>query len=114
MQASYPLILIDVPCSGTGTLGRVPELRLRLTPERLNEAERLQASILEDAWGKLQPGGLLFYATCALNRKENEGRMEKFLKANATARLCEQRLFLPELPGHDALFLAVLKKEQTA
>lgn len=114
VQASYPIILIDVPCSGTGTLGRVPELRLRLTPERLNEAERLQASILEDAWGKLQPGGLLFYATCALNRKENEGRIEKFLKANDSARLCEQRLFLPELPGHDALFLAVLRKEQTA
>ena len=49
-----------------------------------------------------------------MNRKENEGRIEKFLKANGSARLCEQRLFLPELPGHDALFLAVLKKEQTA
>ena len=112
VQASYPLILIDVPCSGTGTLGRVPELRLRLTPERLNEAERLQASILEDAWGKLQPGGLLFYATCALNRKENEGRIERFLKAHDSASLCEQSLFLPELPGHDALFLAVLRKER--
>lgn len=111
VEASFPLILIDVPCSGTGTLGRVPELRLRLTPERLNEAERLQASILENAWGKLQPGGLLFYATCALNRKENERRIERFLKCNDSALLCDQRLFLPELPGHDALFLAVLRKQ---
>ncbi|MBR5882064.1 MAG: hypothetical protein IKY97_01095, partial [Mailhella sp.] len=112
VQASYPLILIDVPCSGTGTLGRVPELRLRLNPDRLNEAERLQASILENAWGKLQPGGLLFYATCALNRKENESRIERFLKAHDSANLCEQSLFLPELPGHDALFLAVLRKKR--
>ena len=56
VPASYPLILLDVPCSGTGTLGRAPELRIRLTPEKLNEAERLQAAILGDAWGKLQAG----------------------------------------------------------
>ena len=110
VDAKYPLILLDVPCSGTGTLGRVPELRIRLTPEKLNEAERIQASILEDAWGKLQEGGLLFYATCALNKKENEKQIEKFLSSQSNATLCEQRLFLPELPGHDALFLAVLKK----
>lgn len=115
VEAVFPLILLDVPCSGTGTLGRVPELRIRLTPEKLNEAEKIQASILEDAWSKLLPGGILFYATCALNRKENEGRIEKFLKTygveqGGNARLSEQRLFLPEIPGHDALFLAVLCK----
>ncbi|MBR3880265.1 MAG: hypothetical protein IKJ34_01520 [Mailhella sp.] len=115
VDVHYPLILLDVPCSGTGTLGRVPELRLRLTPDKLNEAERLQGVILEDAWSKLRPGGLLFYVTCALNRKENEGRIEKFLRMHGTenggdAFLEEQRLFLPELPGHDALFLAVLEK----
>jgi len=112
VPASYPLILLDVPCSGMGTLRRAPELRIRLTPEKLNEAERLQASILGDAWGKLQAGGLLFYATCALNKKENERQLEKFLAGREDATLCEQRLFLPELPGHDALFLAVLKKQR--
>jgi 16S rRNA (cytosine967-C5)-methyltransferase len=115
VHAAYPLILLDVPCSGTGTLGRVPELRIRLTPEKLNEAERLQAEILEDAWECLLPGGMLFYVTCALNRKENEGRIAKFLAEHRAehggdASLVEQRLFLPSLPGHDALFLAVLNK----
>lgn len=115
VEASYPLILLDVPCSGTGTIGRVPELRLRLTPEKLQEAERIQAVILEDAWKKLQPGGTLFYVTCALNRCENEGQIERFLAHHGAggaddAKLREQRLFLPELPGHDALFLAVLDK----
>jgi len=118
VEAFFPLILLDVPCSGTGTLGRVPELRIRLTPEKLNEAERLQASILEDAWSKLQTGGFLFYVTCALNQKENERRIAKFLAVHGTehggnATLCEQRLFLPDLLGHDALFLAVLRKEIT-
>ncbi|WP_446424839.1 transcription antitermination factor NusB [Mailhella sp.] len=115
VEASFPLILLDVPCSGTGTLGRVPELRLRLSPEKLAEAERLQASILNDAWGKLQSGGMLFYVTCALNRRENEGQVERFLQAHGVenggdASLVDQCLFLPEFPGHDALFFAVLKK----
>lgn len=119
VPASFPLILLDVPCSGTGTLGRAAELRLRLTPDKLNEAERLQASILENAWSKLLPGGVLFYATCALNRKENEKQIAKFLAVHGKenggdAILCVQRLFLPELPGHDALFLAVLTKEMGA
>jgi 16S rRNA C967 or C1407 C5-methylase (RsmB/RsmF family) len=53
--------------------------------------------------------------TCALNRKENEGRIAKFLAEHGAehggdASLVEQRLFLPSLPGHDALFLAVLNK----
>jgi 16S rRNA C967 or C1407 C5-methylase (RsmB/RsmF family) len=57
---------------------------------------------------------MLFYVTCALNRRENEGQIERFLSVHGAeggdARLLEQRLFLPELPGHDALFFAVLKK----
>jgi len=115
IDETFPLILLDVPCSGTGTLGRAPELRIRLSPDRLAEAERLQGEILEDAWRKLQPGGALFYVTCALNRRENEGRIEQFLtrhgcEKGGDARLEEQRLFLPQLPGHDALFFAILRK----
>lgn len=111
VEASFPLILLDVPCSGTGTLGRVPELRLRLSPEKLREAEKLQKAILENAWSKLQPGGVLFYVTCALNKRENEEHVADFLRSSgADAGVAEQRLFLPELPGHDALFLAILKK----
>ncbi len=115
VSGTFPLVLLDVPCSGTGTLGRVPELRLRLSPERLAEAERLQGEILEDAWGKLQSGGALFYVTCALNQRENEERIVRFLGVHGrenggNASLEEQRLFLPQLPGHDALFLAILRK----
>ena len=115
VEGAFPLILLDVPCSGTGTLGRVPELRLRLSPERLAEAEKLQESILAEAWNRLLPGGKLFYVTCALNRRENDGQIERFLRAygrdaGGDASLVEQRLFLPDFPGHDALFLAVLSK----
>lgn len=110
VDADLPAILLDVPCSGTGTLARAPELRLRLSPERLAEARRLQGEILEDAWGKLRSGGVLFYVTCALDSRENEGRVESFLASHPEASLAERHLFLPELPGHDALFFAILRK----
>ena len=110
-DAPFPLILLDVPCSGTGTLARNAELRLRLSPERLAEAVRLQADILHHAWDKLLPGGALFYVTCALNREENEGQIARFLEGREDVRLEEERAFLPVFPGQDALFLAILRKE---
>ena len=113
VEESFPLILLDVPCSGTGTLARNAELRLRLSPERLEEASRMQASILEHAWSRLLPGGALFYVTCALNREENEGRIASFLP-RAGGRLVEQRMFLPLFPGQDTLFLAILRKDGQA
>lgn len=112
IDESFQLILLDVPCSGTGTLARNAELRLRLSPDRLAEAVRVQADILAHAWKRLLPGGALFYVTCALNRDENEEQIARFLEKNGgTCRLAEQRSFLPLFPGQDALFLAVLRKE---
>lgn len=111
VEESFPLILLDVPCSGTGTLARNAELRLRLSPERLAEAVRLQAEILEHAWERLLPGGALFYVTCALNREENEEQISRFLERRGeSCRVVEQRRFLPVFPGQDALFLAILRK----
>ena len=112
VEESFPLILLDVPCSGTGTLARNAELRLRLSPSRLAEVVRLQADILDHAWKRLLPGGALFYVTCALNREENEGRIERFLSQQGRdGRLEEQQSFLPVFPGQDALFLAILRKQ---
>ena len=110
VEESFPLILLDVPCSGTGTLARNAELRLRLSPERLEEASRLQASILEHAWSRLLPGGALFYVTCALNRAENENRVEAFAREKG-GRLVEEKMFLPAFPGQDTLFMAILRKD---
>lgn len=112
VEDSFPLILLDVPCSGTGTLARNAELRLRLSPARLAEISRVQADILAHAWSRLLPGGALFYVTCALNREENEGRIETFLREGGRdGRLVEERTFFPLFPGQDTLFLAILRKE---
>lgn len=106
----FPLILLDVPCSGTGTLARNPELRLRLAPARLEQLEALQAEILEAAWVSLVPGGLLAYVTCALNKRENEEQAEAFAARHSDSVLVERRLFRPALEGQDRLFLALIRK----
>lgn len=112
---SFAAILLDAPCSGTGTLARNPELRLRLTPEKLDAAVRLQRELLDAAWTALRPGGLLVYATCAVNRNENEEQVKAFLARTGDARLEEQELALPGDPeeeGQDILFHAFLRKRE--
>jgi 16S rRNA (cytosine967-C5)-methyltransferase len=68
----FDLILCDVPCSGTGTLGRNPEIRVRLKPEELARQANRQREILAAALKRLAPGGRLVYSTCSLEPEENE------------------------------------------
>ena len=68
----FDLILCDVPCSGTGTLGRNPEIRLRLKEEEFARQATRQREILSAALKRLAPGGRLVYSTCSLEPEENE------------------------------------------
>ncbi len=70
--ASWDLVLLDAPCSGTGTLRRHPELRWRLRPEDVAQRAALQRSLLSAALPLLAPGGVLVYATCSLEPEENQ------------------------------------------
>ena len=72
----FDLILCDVPCSGTGTLGRNPEIRLRLEEGDLKRQVARQKEILAAAMKRLAPGGRLIYSTCSLEPEENEGVVE--------------------------------------
>ena len=71
--AVFDRVLVDAPCSGTGTLAHNPEIKWRLREEHLAELETRQKRILENALGVLKPGGLLVYSTCSLEPEENEG-----------------------------------------
>ncbi len=72
-------ILLDVPCTGSGTLRRNPDLKRRLTPEALERIKIVQAKILDDYAPLLKVGGRLVYATCSIFREENEAQIEAFL-----------------------------------
>ena len=69
-------MLLDAPCSGTGTFRRHPELKWRLTPESIAEAAQHQRPMIDAAFDLLAPGGVLVYATCSVEPEENEGHFE--------------------------------------
>ncbi|HSG82845.1 MAG TPA: RsmB/NOP family class I SAM-dependent RNA methyltransferase, partial [Gemmatimonadota bacterium] len=72
-------VLLDAPCTGTGTLARHPDGRWRLSPADLETLVELQRHLLDAAAAIVQPGGQLVYATCSLEPEENEEQVEAFL-----------------------------------
>jgi 16S rRNA (cytosine967-C5)-methyltransferase len=76
----FDRILVDAPCSGSGTLGRHPEIRWRLRPEQLAEFHSLQSVLLKSALERLAPEGRLVYSTCSLEVEENERVVEEVLR----------------------------------
>jgi 16S rRNA (cytosine967-C5)-methyltransferase len=78
----FDIVLLDAPCSGTGTWRRQPELRWRLTPERLAELHATQEALLNQAAVHVKPGGRLVYATCSILPSENEDRVAVFLETH--------------------------------
>lgn len=79
---SFDVILLDVPCSGTGTIRHNPEIRYTLNNEDLDELPKKQLRILENASKLVKPGGRLIYSTCSLEAEENEAVCSAFLSAN--------------------------------
>lgn len=80
--ARYDGVLVDAPCSGSGTWRRSPHLMACTTAADIAAAAREQESILRDAAGLVRPDGLLVYATCSVARAENRGVAERFLAAH--------------------------------
>jgi 16S rRNA (cytosine967-C5)-methyltransferase len=78
-EGVFDLVLVDAPCSGTGTWRRQPELRWRLTPARLAELTEIQDLLLDQAAGATASGGRLVYATCSILPVENQDRADAFL-----------------------------------
>jgi len=83
---AFDRILVDAPCSGTGTLARHPEIRWRLTLDALASLKPVQASLLHFAADSLKPGGRLVYSTCSIEREENEAVVSAALAGNPKLR----------------------------
>jgi len=87
--AKFDRVLADVPCSGTGTLSRNPEIKWRLTPDDLADLQARQLAILRAAMAQVVMGGRLTYSTCSLEREENEGVIELALAEEASFRIVD-------------------------
>jgi 16S rRNA (cytosine967-C5)-methyltransferase len=122
-DATYDGVLVDAPCSGSGTWRRAPHLKWTTTPAIVAERAALQAKLLDRFAGCVRPGGRLVYATCSLSRDENEAIVTAFLATHAEFQPAPfARAFGFELRGHgltvmpsrhdtDGFFVASLRKK---
>jgi 16S rRNA (cytosine967-C5)-methyltransferase len=99
----FDRVLADVPCSGTGTLARNPEIKWRLTPADLGELHANQVAILHAALQQLAPGGRAVYSTCSLEPEENQAVVEEALKSNSKFTLLDCRAELEALQSNGEL-----------
>jgi 16S rRNA (cytosine967-C5)-methyltransferase len=81
--ADFDCVLADVPCSGTGTLARNPEIKWKLKPEDLLDLQSRQIAILKAAMRYVSPGGRLVYSTCSLEPEENAEVVAACLRDNS-------------------------------
>jgi len=79
---TMPAVLVDAPCSASGTMARHPDARWRVTPRTIVRAARLQRALLETAARLLAPGGVLVYSTCSLEPEENRDIVTAFLASH--------------------------------
>lgn len=122
---TYDRVLVDAPCSGTGTIRRRPEIQTRRQAADLTELATTQVKILSNAADVVRPGGRLVYAVCSVLRDESESVLQRLLEARADLELvafdaeiapklfgddASQGRLLTHLHGTDAYFIASLRR----
>ena len=106
-MAPYDLILVDAPCSGSGSWRRDPEGKWKITPEAIAKIEETQAQILDRMVPMLRKGGVLAYATCSLLSRENGDQVRAFLRRHPGFALERELRFTPLQDG-DGFYLALI------
>ena len=115
------VVLVDAPCSGSGTWRRNPEGRWRLTPDRLRRVAGLQSRLLDIAAPLVKPGGTLVYAVCSILEREGAGQVAAFLGRHSSWSVQDAlgsfgrkdgdgRLLTPGHDGTDGFFVARLQR----
>jgi 16S rRNA (cytosine967-C5)-methyltransferase len=115
------VVLVDAPCSGSGTWRRSPETRWRLTPERLDRLAQTQKKLLELAAELVAPGGHLIYAVCSLLDREGRAQVDAFLAGHSNWKVAQIKdapgirhgaglLLSPRSTGSDGFYMARLAK----
>ena len=119
---SFDRVLLDAPCSGTGTLRRNPEIRYRLKEQDIVELSQQQRSMLSNAASVVRPGGRLVYSTCSVEAEENEQVVDAFIAshsefAKATPAVPKELITSdgyvrtwPYRDGCDGFFIACLER----
>jgi 16S rRNA (cytosine967-C5)-methyltransferase len=123
-DGAFDRVLVDAPCSGTGTLRRNPEIRWRISPADIEDMRARQARLLENAARAVKPGGRLIYSTCSVEHDENEEVVRTFLEKQQTfepGRLAIDETLRthpgmartwPHRQGTDGFFICALERKR--
>jgi 16S rRNA (cytosine967-C5)-methyltransferase len=103
-------LLLDVPCSGLGTLRRNPDIRWKLTDTDLERLRVLQQDLLEKYCTLLKPQGMMVYSVCSILPSEGEEQIQRFLKNHAHYRLLDEKRYWPDTDRTDGFYIALLQR----
>lgn len=103
-------VVVDAPCSGTGTWRRNPDMKWKLTPRQLEQLVKKQFEILDRAEEYVKPGHYLSYITCSITLDENEYQVEHFLQTHPRYHVIHQERYSPWRTQTDGFFLCVMQK----
>lgn len=120
-EESFDIVLVDAPCSGSGTWRRNPETRWRLNPERLEQVKRQQSRVLDIAEKMVKKGGILVYAVCSILDQEGRLQIERFqertdgwkvqnIRLENGRDIGDGKLLTPHHDHSDGFFFARLEK----
>lgn len=104
------VLIMDVPCSGLGVIGKKRDIKYHATPESLTSIVELQKQIVENSWQYVKQGGTLLYSTCTINPTENE-RMVEWIVEKYPFELEVQKQILPGFMEADGFFYAKLRRK---
>jgi 16S rRNA (cytosine967-C5)-methyltransferase len=110
LMSGADVVLVDAPCTGSGTWRRNPEGRLRLNPAYLARMQVAQIQVLDRAAQLVRGGGRLVYAVCSWIPAEGEAQIEAFLSRNVGFRRLSTQVLRPDIHGCDGFFIACLEK----
>jgi 16S rRNA (cytosine967-C5)-methyltransferase len=111
LESSADRVLLDVPCSGLGTLRRNPDAKWKLSPEFIVKIKQTQQEIIRSYSRMVKPGGLMVYATCSVLPSEDENQVSAFLSFNPNFSLQHQQYVMPSQSNSDGFYMALLRRD---
>jgi len=111
MDETADRLLLDVPCSGLGTLQRNPDIKWKLIYKDLERLKILQQKLLEKYCIITKPNGRMAYSVCSILPSESEKQVERFLKNHSDFRLLNEKRYWPEVDGTDGFYVALIERK---
>jgi 16S rRNA (cytosine967-C5)-methyltransferase len=104
-------LLLDIPCSGLGTLRRNPDIKWKLISEDLERLKILQQELLEKYCMIIKPNGRIAYSVCSILPSEAEEQVERFLKNHTDFRLINENRYWPDIDDTDGFYVALIERK---